>query len=462
MIAHGKTAVVNPSTGETITHVELAGPEQLEAAVSAARAAAPQWGGEPAARTKALETVADVLTENRDELARLLSTEIGVRLADTQLEVSAAVAFAQYRARTALPVDVVHDEERQSVVVRRKPIGVVGAILPWNAPLLILAEKLSSAFAAGNTVVVKTSPLAPLAVARFGELVADHLPPGALSILCGEAELGAALVEHPGVGMISFTGSIRAGRQIMAAAAPRLKRLSLELGGNDAAVLLPDVDVAKMAPKVFANAFYRSGQICAGIKRVYVHADTYDATVEAFAQLAAHVQVGDPFNEGVTMGPLSNSMQFERIVDLVEDARAAGATVVAGGNRIGDRGIFYAPTVITGAGPDVAIVAEEQFGPAIPLIRYENLDEAVAAANGTDFGLGASVWGTDTTAAAEVAARLDAGSVWVNRHGLVSPEVPFGGVKQSGVGRANGDVGLDSYCELTTISVALNRPRSSA
>ncbi|HVE24362.1 MAG TPA: aldehyde dehydrogenase family protein [Sporichthya sp.] len=453
--------VINPATGETVVDVELASPAQLGAAVAAARAAAPAWGTDVSARTKALETLAAVITENADYLARVLSTEIGVPLKDTQLEVAGAAAFAKYRARTPLPVDILHDDDRQSVVVRRKPIGVVGAILPWNAPLLIAAEKISSAFAAGNTVVVKTSPLAPLAVQRLGQMLREQLPAGVLSILCGEADLGAALVEHPDVGMISFTGSIRAGRQIMAAAAPRLKRLSLELGGNDAAILLPDFDVARAAPKVFLNAFYRSGQVCAGIKRVYVHSDVYDATVEAFAHLATTTRMGDPFEEGVVLGPLSNRMQFDRVAELVDNARAAGATVVAGGARVGDRGNFYAPTVITDAGPEVPIVAEEQFGPAVPLIRYSDLDDAIAAANGTDFGLGASVWGADPGATAEVAARLDAGSVWVNRHGLVMPDVPFGGVKQSGLGRANGDVGVDSYSELTTISVALNRPKAT-
>jgi acyl-CoA reductase-like NAD-dependent aldehyde dehydrogenase len=453
--------VINPSTGELVKEHELATLADLDDAVAAARAAAPAWGADPAARAKALETFAAVVTENAEYLARVLSTEIGVPLKDTAMEVAGAAAFAKYRARTPLPVDVVHDDERQNVVVRRKPIGVVGAILPWNAPLLILAEKVASAFAAGNTVVVKSSPLAPLAVARVGSMLADQLPPGVLTILCGDAALGADLVEHPGVGMISFTGSIRAGRQIMAAAAPRLKRLSLELGGNDAALMLPDVDVAKTAPKVFMNAFYRTGQICAGIKRVYVHADVYDATVEAFAHLASTVKVGDPFEEGVVLGPLSNRMQMDRVAELVDGARAAGGTIVTGGHRIGDVGSFYAPTIITDVGPEVGIVAEEQFGPALPLLRYTDLDEAIAAANGTDFGLGASVWGSDPAAAAEIATRLDAGSVWVNRHGVVAPDVPFGGMKQSGVGRSNGDVGVDAYSELTTISVQLNRPKPS-
>ncbi len=454
--------VVNPATGEVVETRPAATLADLDDAVAAARRAAPAWAADPSARAKALEIIAAVITENAETLARTLSTEIGIPTRDSGYEIAGAAGFAKYRARTPVPVDVLHDDERQSVVVRRKPIGVIGAILPWNAPMLIVAEKIGAAFAAGNTVVVKASPLAPLTVLAPGELVADRLPPGVLSILVGEAELGAALVEHPQVGMVSFTGSIRAGRQIMAAAAPRLKRLSLELGGNDAAIVLPDVDVTEVAPKVFMGAFLRTGQICAAIKRLYVHRDIYDPMVEALATTAAATTVGDPFAEGTVLGPLSNRMQFDRVAGLVTDARAAGATVVTGGHAIGERGSFYAPTIVTGAGPDVALVAEEQFGPALPVLPYDDLEAAIAAANATDYGLGASVWGADPVAAAEIAARLDAGSVWVNRHAVLTPDVPFGGMKQSGLGRANGDVGVDSYSELTTISVAFNRPRPQA
>lgn len=454
--------VVNPATGEVVETRPAATLADLDDAVAAARRAAPAWAADPSARAKALEIIAAVITENAETLARTLSTEIGIPTRDSGYEIAGAAGFAKYRARTPVPVDVLHDDERQSVVVRRKPIGVIGAILPWNAPMLIVAEKIGAAFAAGNTVVVKASPLAPLTVLALGELVADRLPPGVLSILVGEAELGAALVEHPQVGMVSFTGSIRAGRQIMAAAAPRLKRLSLELGGNDAAIVLPDVDVTEVAPKVFMGAFLRTGQICAAIKRLYVHRDIYDPMVEALAATAAATTVGDPFAEGTVLGPLSNRMQFDRVAGLVTDARAAGATVVTGGHAIGERGSFYAPTIVTGAGPDVALVAEEQFGPALPVLPYDDLEAAIAAANATDYGLGASVWGADPVAAAEIAARLDAGSVWVNRHAVLTPDVPFGGMKQSGLGRANGDVGVDSYSELTTISVAFNRPRPQA
>jgi acyl-CoA reductase-like NAD-dependent aldehyde dehydrogenase len=242
----------------------------------------------------------------------------------------------------------------------------------------------------------------------------------------------------------------------MAAAAPRLKRLSLELGGNDAAIVLPDVTepaIGKMAAKVFQGAFYRSGQVCAAIKRVYVHSQAFDGFVTALGKLADSSVVGDPFDESVTMGPVSNRAQSERVSAVVEQAVAAGGTLVAGGPEVTGPGYFHRPTVVTGVGPDTALVADEQFGPALPVLPYDKLDEAIAAANDTDFGLGGSVWTTDPDRGEEVAARLDAGSVWVNRHGIVTPEVPFGGMKQSGYGRANGSVGLDSYSELKTISV---------
>ncbi|GAA5161700.1 aldehyde dehydrogenase family protein [Pseudonocardia eucalypti] len=448
--------VVNPATGEACAECPAATPELLERAVDAAVRAAPAWAKEPGARRWTLETVATVLDENREALARTLSTETGIPVRDAAMEAAGAAAFARHRAAGPLPVDSVHDDERQRVQVRRAPIGVVGAIIPWNAPLLISAEKISTAFATGNTVIVKPSPLAPLTTALLGELLAQSVPSGVLGVLPGGDELGAALVAHPAVGMISFTGSIDAGRAIMAAAAPRLKRLSLELGGNDAAIVLPDVSggaVAKTAAKVYAGAFYRSGQVCAAIKRLYLPRPVFGEFTEALAALAGQAVVGDPFDPSVTMGPVSNRAQSDRVRGLVEDAVAAGGTVLAGGPEVSGPGYFHRPTLVTGLAADTALVAQEQFGPALPVLPYDEVDEAVAAANDTDYGLGASVWTTDPERGAEVAASLDAGSVWVNRHGVVSPEIPFGGMKQSGYGRANGAAGLDQYSELKTVSV---------
>lgn len=451
--------VENPATGDLAGECAMASRAQLDDAVEAAREAGRSWAADPLARRRALEAIAGVLTDNAGTLAGVLALETGLPIKDANLEVAAAAGFVRHRAAAIpFPVDVIHDDGRQSVHVRRAPIGVVAAIIPWNAPIMIAGEKIASALAAGNTVVVKPSPLAPLTVTLLGGLLSDLLPPGVLNIVAGDDEFGAALVAHHDVGMVSFTGSTRTGRAIMAAAAPRLRRLSLELGGNDAAIVLPDIDVDKVAPKIFAGAFYRGGQVCAAIKRLYVHADVMAPLVSALTDLAESTVLGDPFDSATTMGPISNRSQFERVRGLVEDALAAGATAVTGGAPRPGPGLFYPPTLVTGADPDGALVAEEQFGPALPVIPFTDVAQAVDVANSTDFGLGASVWTADLATGAEIAAQLDAGSAWVNRHGVVSPEVPFGGTRQSGIGRANGAVGLDQYCELRTLSVA--RPRT--
>lgn len=453
----GTLTVENPATGEPAGEAPVASLAQLDDAVDAATAAGPAWAADPEGRRRALAAVADVLTANAELLARTLALETGLPVKDGGYEVAAAAAFARFRAATPLPVDVIHEDARQIVRVHRAPIGVVAAITPWNAPVMIAGEKISTALAAGNTVVLKPSPLAPLTTVLLGALLADVLPPGVLNVLVGDDDLGAALVAHPGTGMVSFTGSTAAGRAIMAAAAPRLHRLSLELGGNDAAIVLPDVSVEAVARKIFAGAFYRGGQVCAAIKRLYVHADVVEPLVAALARLAETAVLGDPLEPTTTMGPIANRPQFERVRSLVDRALAAGGTAVTGGSPRPGPGFFFPPTLVTGLDPDAELVTEEQFGPALPVLPFDDVEDAVAAANGTDFGLGASVWTSDVERGAELAARLDAGSAWVNRHALVAPDVPFGGTKQSGVGRANGAVGLDTYCELRTVSVALPR-----
>ncbi len=451
-----RIAVVNPATGRAFADCPVASDAHLQLAIDSADVARVGWARDADLRRTMLLGMAEVLTENRDLLARTLSQETGVPLRDTTIEAAGAAAFAKFRGAGVLPVDQIHDDGRQSVRVYRAPIGIVGAIVPWNAPLLISAEKIATAFAAGNVVVLKPSLLAPLTTVLLGSLLADVLPPGVLHVLPGDDDLGRALVAHRKVGMISFTGSIGAGRAIMAAAAPRLKRLSLELGGNDAAIVLPDIDIPRVASQIFRGAFYRSGQVCAAIKRLYVHDDIHDEFVAALADVAEKTTVGGPFDPDVTMGPLSNRPQFDRVRHLVDDAVSAGATIVTGGHPIARDGYFHAPTLVTGVGPGAAVVAEEQFGPVLPIQSFTDIDATVAAANDTDYGLGASVWTADADAGSAIAANLEAGSVWVNRHGIVSPEVPFGGMKQSGVGRTNGGPGLDQYSELKTVSVAIH------
>lgn len=455
---HGRFPIDNPARGERFADCPEASLVLLEEAIAAAKTVGPGWTRSEEERRRALDQLATVLSDNADTLAKILSLETGIPFRDAQGEVMMAASFPRYRAAAPLPVDVLHDDGKQRVEVVRAPLGVVGAVTPWNAPLLIACEKIATAFAAGDTVVLKPSPLAPLTTVVLGMLLHDVVPPGTLSIVPGSDELGAELVAHPDVAMISFTGSIETGRAIMAAGAPTLKRLSLELGGNDAAIVLSDADIERQAAKLFQGAFYRSGQLCAAIKRLYVAEPLFERAVAALGKVAAAAVVGEPFDEGVAMGPLSNRPQFERIRRLVDDAVAAGGNAVAGGEPLDRPGYFYPPTIVTDVGADVALVAEEQFGPALPVISYRDVDDAVAAANASPFGLGGSVWAGDVGAAVEVARRLECGSAWVNRHGLLSPEVPFGGMKQSGVGRANGTVGLDAYCELQTISVALPRP----
>lgn len=450
-------SVINPATGALAADVPQASFAHLDQAVAAGRRAAHHWAADPQARSAVLMAIAGIVTDHRDALARLISLENGLPFKTAQDEVGAAAVFLQYRARQDIPVDRIHDDERQRVEVIRRPVGVVGAIIPWNAPMMIACEKIGTAFAAGDTVVLKPSPLAPLALLYLGELLSAAVPAGVLNILAGDDDLGRAMVAHPGIGMISFTGSTSAGRAIMAGAAPTLKRLSLELGGNDAAIVLGDVDIAKTAAKLFFGAFYRGGQVCAAIKRLYVHRSIHDPLVAALKQMAEATVPGDPFADGVTMGPLSNRQQFNRVCQLVAASVQAGGTLVTGGKALDRPGYYFPPTIVTGVGPDNPLVVEEQFGPALPVIAFDTIAEAIAAANATPMGLGGSVWTDDIEQGVAIARQLECGTAWVNRHGLVMPDTPFGGMKQSGIGRANGQAGFDSYSELQTISVALPR-----
>lgn len=449
--------VWNPATGEVYQQAPLASLGMLDEAVSAAKASFAIWRSNVDRRRDCMKQMAQRVIENQEALARCLSAEIGVPLKQTMDEIAGAAMFLKYRATSELAVDVIHDDDRQRVEVHRAPIGVVGAIIPWNAPALITCEKVGAAFAAGNTVVVKPSPMAPLTVMALGELWHDLLPAGVLNIVLGDGALGEALTLHPDVGMISFTGSTATGRAIMKSGAATLKRLSLELGGNDAAIVLPDAEVGKVAAKIFGGAFYRSGQVCAAIKRVYVHREIAEEFSAAIAQIAANAKVSDPFDPDAAMGPLSNRQQFDIICGLADVTRCSDAKILAGGDALDRAGYFFAPTIVSDLEKNSPLVTTEQFGPILPIVAYDTVEEAICWANDSEYGLGASIWTADPDNAWELASGLDAGSVWINRHGLVLPDTPFGGMKMSGIGRSNGQVGVDSYCELRTISMAKNK-----
>lgn len=449
--AAGTFGVVNPATGEVAEQAPDATREQLDAAMDAAQTARAGWRADEKARREALRAAADVLFARSEEIGRVITLEQGKPLGDATMEAVGAGVWLKYFADLELPREVIQDDASAFVEVVRRPLGVVAAITPWNFPLLLAAWKLGPALLAGNTVVLKPSPYTPLSSLLLGEALRDVLPPGVLNVVSGGDELGAWMTAHPVPRKISFTGSVATGKRVAASAAPDLKRVTLELGGNDPAILLDDVDPGAIADKLFGAAFMNNGQVCSAVKRVYAPEAIYDDVVEALATRAREAKVGDGTSEGVRFGPINNKPQFERVSELVADALAGGAKAAAGGRPMDRPGYFFEPTVLADAKDGTRIVDEEQFGPALPVIAYRDLDEAVARANGTHFGLSGSVWGGDADRAAEVAGRLECGTSWVNTHLALAPHQPFGGFKWSGVGVENGPWGVYGFTDLQVV-----------
>jgi acyl-CoA reductase-like NAD-dependent aldehyde dehydrogenase len=442
--------VINPATEQPFARVAVATAEDLEAAVAAADRAAEGWARDLDARRAAIWACAQAVESNIDDLARLLVTEHGRAMSFAKPELDSCVAWLRYYADHPLAEEELSSDPAKRVTLVRCPVGVTAAITPWNFPAGLLVWKLAPAFLAGCTVIAKPSPFAPLTALRLAELFNQHLPRGVFSMVCGGTDVGSVLVLHPRVAKVSFTGSVPTGKRIYAGAAGTMKRVHLELGGNDAGILLPDVDVDAVAPRIFWGANFCSGQICLAIKRLFVPASIHDRFVEAFVAYAKTVVVGDGMEPSTQVGPLNNAPLLERVRGLVEDARARGGRVVLGGERLPRPGYFYPPTLVTGCAPGMPLVEEEQFGTALPVIRYETVEEAIAMANDTRFGLAASVWTPDIAAADSIARRLEAGTVWINDIFDLDPATPFGGIKESGLGLENGQWGLD---ELTTFRV---------
>lgn len=449
--------VVNPATGGAFASAPECSPDQLEEAMAAAKSSFDDWRADLSARRTAMEQAADLLEAHTDELADIITTEQGKPFAEAQEEVGDAAGDLRYFAGLDLPEDTLQDDSELSVVVRRRAIGPVATITPWNYPLGIAVAKSATALAAGCTVVLKPSPFTPLSCLRFGEIVREVFPPGVLSVITGGDQLGAEMSRHPLTRLISFTGSIETGKQIAAAGAGDLKRIELELGGNDPAIVLDDVDVEQVADGLFASAFGNCGQVCDAIKRVYAPVPLYRRLVDALADRARVARVGDGKDEGTEIGPLTNEQQLDRVSDLVRDAVRDGAQVVAGGRSLDRPGYFYEPTVLAGLTGRERIVVEEQFGPALPVIPYTDLDAAIRNANDSQFGLGASVWSGDPDRAAAIARQLEAGTVWVNVHqGYVSGQ-PSSGMKWSGIGIEGGVWGLLGFASTQTIHVVNRR-----
>jgi acyl-CoA reductase-like NAD-dependent aldehyde dehydrogenase len=371
--------------------------------------------------------------------------------------VFAAAIWCQYFANLETPPQIIQDDDNAFVEVVRRPLGVVAAITPWNFPLTLAFWKIAPALLAGNTMVLKPSPFTPLSTLKVGELLRDVLPPGVLNVVSGGDELGAWMTSHPVPRKISFTGSIETGKKVAASAAPDLKRVTLELGGNDPAIVLDDADPGTVAAAIFEGAFSNNGQVCSAIKRVYVPEAMYDDVVDALAARAKATKVGDGTEPDSKLGPINNEPQYERVKELVADALSQGARAAAGGHAMDRPGYFFEPTILAGLTDGTRIVDEEQFGPALPVISYRNEGDVIDRANATHFGLSGSVWSADADRAAAVAAQLECGTAWVNTHLALSPQQPFGGFKWSGVGVENGPWGLAEFTEFQ----AMHRSKAS-
>jgi acyl-CoA reductase-like NAD-dependent aldehyde dehydrogenase len=456
----GHFGVINPATGEVFAEAPDASRAQLDDAMASSQAALRPWQADIEQRRKALRDCAAAIKAKAAELAPILVREQGKPMKDAFGEVIGAAVWFEFTAGLQIPVEVLVDTPESRIEVRRRPLGVVAAITPWNYPLLLAVWKIAPALLAGNTVVIKPSPFTPLTTLALGALLRDVLPPGVLNVVSGGDGLGAWMTSHPVPRKISFTGSTETGKLVAAAAAPDLKRLTLELGGNDAAIVLDDVAVDAVAEKLFWGAFTNCGQVCSAIKRVYVPEKLYAPLVDRLAALAKGVVVGDGFTEGVQMGPLNNRPQFERVSMLVDEAKKGGARIAAGGAPVGGKGYFYQPTIVADVAEGVRLVDEEQFGPALPVIPYRSLDDAVERANRTHYGLSGSVWSSNAERGLEVASRLECGTAWVNQHLALVPFAPFGGAKWSGIGVENGTWGLLGFTEIQTVNVAKKAARS--
>ncbi|ADP18273.1 aldehyde dehydrogenase 2 [Achromobacter xylosoxidans A8] len=445
--------VLDPATENIVARVPDATPQQLDEAVASARRAAPAWAGLPLeARRKLVARVGEVIMSNQEALAQLLTQEQGKPLAAARQELMAAAYWCTETAGLDLPADVSSETPEELVRVLRVPVGVVGGIVPWNFPLVLAIWKVAPALVTGNTMVLKPSPYTPLTTLKLGELLRDVLPPGVLNVISGSDALGPLMSGHPGIDKISFTGSTQTGRAVMASAAGNLKRLTLELGGNDAAIVMPDADIDAIAPIIFWGAFTNSAQYCLAIKRLYIHEDVYDRMAQALARLARETKVGPGNAEGVELGPVQNRRQFERLKNLLEDTRSQGYRMLAGGALPEGKGYFFPVTLVDNPPDTARVVREEPFGPILPLLKFRNEEEVIARANDSEYGLGGSVWGADQAAATRVALRLNTGTVWVNQIHTLKPGKPMAGHKQSGVGIENGAEGLLEYTVLRTVS----------
>lgn len=450
--------VVNPATEEVIGTVPACGKDELDRAVAAARTAFRSWSKTPIEQRRAvIQAISATIKENADELHRLLTAEQGKPHQQAIGEIIGASMMAGAQSTLELDDEVNEDSDARLSRTRRVPVGVVGGIVPWNFPVMMAVQKIVPALLSGCTIVLKPSPFTPLTTLRLAELIKDVVPAGTVNIITGEDSLGPLITSHPGIDKITFTGSTATGKKIMEGASRDLKRITLELGGNDASIVLPDADVEKVAEQLFWSSFTNAGQICVAAKRVYIHEDIYDELSKAIADYARTVKVGDGAQQGTGVGPVQNRKQFERVCELIQDAKDQGYQFLLGGDvDPSGTGYFVPITILDNPPEDARIVAEEQFGPVMPLMKFSTDEEVIERANASDYGLAGAVWTKDTDRGVRIAEQLETGTVWINEYMHLSPFVPFGGHKQSGFGAEYGKEGLLEFTYPQVITVRKN------
>ena len=453
--AGGWLDVVNPATEEVIGQVPACGKAELDKAVAAARTAFKEWKKTSIEqRREAIMAISSTIKENADELFRLLTSEQGKPHEQAKQEIYGAAGMAAAQSTLELEEEVIQDDDTRLHRHRRVPVGVVGGIVPWNFPVMMAVQKIVPAMLSGCTIVLKPSPFTPLTTLRLAELIADKVPAGVVNIITGEDDLGPMITSHPDIDKITFTGSTATGKKIMEGASADLKRITLELGGNDASIVLPDADPKKVAEQLFWSSFANAGQVCIAAKRVYIHEDIYDELSQAIADYAKTVTVGDGAQQGTGVGPIQNKKQYERVLELIQDAKDNGYKFLTGGDQDpSGTGYFVPLTILDNPPEDARIVAEEQFGPVMPLMKFSTEEEAISRANASEYGLAGAVWTGNPDKGVAIAEQLETGTVWVNEFMHLSPFAPFGGHKQSGFGAEYGKEGLKEFTYPQVITV---------
>lgn len=453
----GMMDVIDPTRAEPFAQSPRASASQAEFAIAAAGRAQPAWAALGAdGRRPYLEKFAEALDTERERIAAILTRERGGPMVECRSEVARAAAAIRYFATQRLADRILRETDEERIVAQRYAHGVVVAIMPWNRPMTLLAFKLGPALTTGNAVIAKPAPTTPLSTLIWGELAAEIFPPGVFQTITDANDLGPLLSSHPGVAHVSFTGSTPTGKRVLAAAAATMKRFTLELGGNDAAIVLDDADIDWAAERIFSSAMINSGQVCYAAKRVYAPNALVGPLADALAVHAKAAILGDGMDPATTMGPVQNRMQFEKVRNLIASARAEGGEFVTGGEATG-QGYFIRPAIVTGLDDASRLVREEQFGPALPIVGYDTLDDAVTRANHSEYGLGGTIWTADPARGIELAGRIETGTIWVNKHFDLPLDVPFGGAKESGIGLQNGVEGMEDFTQLRIVNASLKR-----